>query len=121
MRYSHGESLFIDLQVNHYLFQIHLVFFIIHKYKSALSYCIKVTLFMYGVAAASPRDPVKLWWGLQLYLGSPLLLDTPLKRSKLYFENIIFETCHLRNKFHFSEVHRSMNATGPVQSYRASH
>ena len=23
---------------------------------------------------------------------------------------------HLRNKFHFSEVHRSMNAMGPVQS-----
>ena len=27
-------------------------------------------------------------------------------------------TKHLRNKFHFSEVHGSMNATGHVQSLR---
>ena len=28
----------------------------------------------------------------------------------------ILPTCYLRNKFHFSEVHGSMNATGHVQS-----
>ena len=28
----------------------------------------------------------------------------------------IWKFVHLRNRFHFSEVHGSMNATGPVQS-----
>ena len=40
----------------------------------------------------------------------------------LIFSHFVLVTCeefvriYLRNKFHFSEVHESMNATGPVQS-----
>ena len=48
---------------------------------------------------------------------TPWLPPTPTPSLEITIDAVSqFDAIYLRNKFHFSEVHGSMNATGHVQS-----
>ena len=63
------------------------------------------------------RAQVYEWGGFWRCWAAPPYQNDPLVTPDVTIDALSqFDAIYLRNKFHFSEVHGSMNATGHVQS-----
>ena len=62
------------------------------------------------------RAQVYEWGGFWRCRAAPPYKNEPLVTPEVTIDALSqFDAIYLRNKFHFSEVHGSMNATGHVQ------
>ena len=63
-----------------------------------------------------PYFQVYEWGGFWRCWAAPPYQNDPLVTPEVTIDALSqFDAIYLRNKFHFSEVHGSMNATGHVQ------
>ena len=62
-----------------------------------------------------------IYYFIQLFFLQDVLTSTYLQSQFRKKQNVLYSFIHLRNEFHFSEVHDSMNRKGLMLTLLATH